>query len=348
LFLSKQENVKNMNETPPPVALLQMMTGYKVSRLIYVAAKLGIADLLKDSPKSIDELAKATETDARTLYRILRTLASVGIFAEVEQSQRFTLTPLAQLLQAGIPGSLHAIAIYMGDSHHWQTFGDILYSVKTGKPAFEHTFGMPPYKYLAQNTEWAKLFNDAMTSLTATEDFAIPDSYDFSPFVKIVDVGGGHGSLIAAILKANPKMRGVLFEVPPVIEGAKHLIEAEGLAERCELVAGDAFKSVPNGGDAYILKHMIHAFDDDLAVVLLSNIHHAMPANGKILACEMVIPPGNESHFSKLIDIDMLLIPGGYERTEAEYQRLFDKAGFRLTKIFRTSSSVSVIEGVHA
>ena len=346
--MSKQEHVKNTNKTPPPVALMQMMFGYMISRLIYVAAKLGIADLLKDSPKSIDELAKATETDARTLYRILRTLASVGIFTEVEQSQRFTLTPLAQLLQTGIPGSLHAMAIYMGDNHHWRTFGDILYSVKTGKPAFEHIFGMESYKYFAQNTEYAKIFNDAMTSLTASEDAAVTASYDFSPFGKIVDVGGGHGSLIASILKANPKMRGVLFEVPPVIEGAKHLIEAEGLAERCELVVGDAFESVPNGGDAYILKHMIHSFDDDRTVELLRNIHHAMPANGKLLVCEMVIPPGNGSHFSKIADIEMLMIPGGYERTEAEYRRLFDKAGFRLTKIFRTPSPVSLIEGVHA
>ena len=333
---------------PPPVALMQMITGFMISRLIYVAAKLGIADLLKDSPKSIDELANATETDARTLYRTLRALASVGIFAEVEQSQRFTLTPLAQLLQTGIPGSLSTMAIYMGDNHHWQTYGDILYSVKTGKTAFEHTYGMAVYKYLPQNTEWAKLFNDAMTSLTASELFAIPDSYDFSPIGKIVDVGGGHGSLIASILKANPKMRGVLFEVPPVIEGAKHLIEAQGLAERCELVAGNAFESVPNGGDAYILKHVIHAFDDDRTVALLKNIHHAMPANGKLLVCEMVIPSGNESHFSKLADMEMLLFSGGFERTEAEYRRLFDKAGFRLTKIFRTSSSVSVIEGVPA
>ncbi len=344
--MSKQENVKNTNETPPPVALMQMIFGYMISRLIFVAAKLGIADLLKDSPKSIDELAKATETDARTLYRILRALASVGIFAEVEQSQRFTLTPLAQLLQTGIPGSLHATAVYMDGNHHWRTYGDILYSVKTGKPAFEHTFGMAPYKYLAQNTEFAKLFNEAMTSLTASEVFAIPNSYDFSSIDKIVDVGGGHGSLIASILKANPKMRGVLFEVPPVIEGAKRLIEAEGLADRCELIAGDAFESVPKGGDAYILKHMIHAFDDDRTVALLRNIHHAMPAHGKLLSCEMVIPPGNESHFSKLADIEMLMTPGGHERTEVEFRRLFDKAGFRLTKIFRTSSAVSVIEGV--
>jgi hypothetical protein len=346
--MSKQEHVKNTNETPPPVALMQMIFGYMISRLIYVAAKLGIADLLKDSPKSIDELAKATETDARTLYRVLRTLAGVGIFTEIEQSQRFTLTPLGQFLQTGIPGSLHASAIYMGGNHHWRTYGDILYCVKTGKPAFEHAFGMTPFKYLAQNTEFATLFNDAMTSLTAAEDFAIPDSYDFSSIDKIVDVGGGHGSLIASILKANPKMKGVLFEVPPVIASAKHLIDAEGLLERCELVAGDAFKSVPNGGDAYILKHMIHAFDDDRAVALLRNIHQAMPAYGKLLACEMVIPPGNEPHFSKLADIEMLMLPGGYERTEAEYRRLFDKAGFRLTKICRTSSFVSVIEGVHA
>jgi hypothetical protein len=346
--MSKQELIKHTNETPPPVALMQMMFGFMISQLIFVAAKLGIADLLKDSPKSIDELAQATETDIRALYRILRTLASVGIFAEIEQSQRFTLTPLGQYLQTSIPGSLHGIALYMGSDPHWRTYGDILYSVQTGKQAFEHTVGMAPFKYLAQNPEWAKLFNDAMTSLNGAEDFAIPDSYDFAPLGKVVDVGGGRGSLIASILKANPKMQGILFEIPPVIESAKHLIKAEGIAERCELVGGDAFQSVPKGGDAYILKHVIHAFDDDLAVTLLRNVHHAMPVKGKLLVCEMIIPPGNESHFSKLADIEMLMLPGGYERTEEEYRRLFEKAGFSLTKIFRTSSSVSVIEGIHA
>jgi hypothetical protein len=346
--MSKQNNVKNMNETPPPVALMQMIFGHMISRLIYIAAKLGIADLLKDSPKSIDELAQATETNTQALYRILRALASMGIFAEVEQTQRFTMTPLAQLLQTDIPNSVRPIAIYMGSNQHWDTYGDMLYSVKTGKPAFEHTFGMPAYKYFAQNPEFAKLFNDAMTSLTASEVFAIPESYDFSSFDKIVDVGGGHGSLIASILKTNPKMKGILFELLPVIEGAKQFIAAEGLTDRCELVAGDAFQSVPKGGDAYILKAMIHAFDDDRTVALLRKIHQAIPASGKLLACEMVIPPGNESHFSKLADIEMLMLPGGYERTEAEYRRLFDKAGFRLTKIFQTTSAISVIEGVHA
>lgn len=347
-MMSRPVNLQNTNEMPPQ-ALLQMLTSYRVSQSIYVAAKLRIADLLNDGPRSSDELAKSSGSDSRALYRLLRMLASVGIFAEVDQGC-FTLTPLAALLQTGAPGSLRAYAIMNGEDWFWRPWGELLYSVKTGKTAFDHVCGMGIFKYLAQHPEAAEIFNEAMTGFTLTST-AVVAAYDFSGINTLIDVGGGQGALLAAILKANPQLRGVLFDLPSVIEGAKSLIEAEGVAERCELVAGDFFESVPGGAVAYILKFVIHDWDDDRAVTILKNCHRAVVEDGKLLVVEMVIPPGNEPFYGKLADLNMLVLSGGgRERTEAEYRALFATAGFKLTKIIPTQSPTqfSVIEGVRA
>jgi len=342
---SKQDNLQNPKSTTPPEALLQMITSSWVSQAIYVAAVLGIADLLNDDPKSSSELAKATGTQARSLYRVMRALASVGIFAEIEDD-RFELTPLAAYLQTDVPGSIHAIAIMLGESWHWQPWGNILHTLKTGNTAFEHVHGMKLFEYLTKNVEAAQIFNEAMTGTTAPFNATITADYDFSSISKIVEVGGGHGSLIASILKAYPTMQGLLFDLPPVVIGAKHSIEAEGLAERCEIVGGDFFESVPSGGDTYILKNIIHDWDDTRAVAILKNCHRAMVENGKLLLVETVIPPRNEPSFGKFLDLEMLVIAGGCERTEAEYRTLFEAAGFQLTKVITTQSFLSVIEGV--
>lgn len=343
--MSTPNQAKNPPQILPSMVLTQMITSTWVAQAIYVAAKLGIADLLKDSPKSSQELAQETDTDARSLYRVLRALASVGIFAEGEDGC-FRLTPLATYLQTGIPGSLSGVALMFGEAFHRQPWSNILYSIKTGKTAFEHVFGMEVFEYLNQNPESAKIFDAAMTGFTANLTASIATDYDFTSIRKIVDVAGGQGSFIASILKGYPSMQGILFDLPHVIEGAKPLIEAEGLSDRCELVGGSFFEWVPSGGDAYIMKSIIHDWDDERAIAILKNCHQVMVENGKLLLVEVVIPPANKPSVGKLLDLEMLLMAGGCERTEAEYRALFEAAGFRLTNIFTTQSAQSIIEGV--
>ena len=329
---------------PPQLAILQMASGYWVSQSIYVAAKLGIADLLKDSPKSCDDLATATGTNAPSLYRLLRALASLGVFAETELNQ-FTLTPLAACLQSDVPNSFRAFVILLGEEHY-RAWGDLLHGVQTGGSPFENVYGMNLFDYLAQNPS-AKIFDESMTNASAIESATIAASYDFSSIQTLVDIAGGEGLLIASILKSNPTLKGVLFDRPHVIERAKRFLEAEGVLERCQLAAGSFFESVPEGGDAYILKHIILDWDDERAIAILKQCHKVMPANGKILVAEQVIPPGNEPFMGKLLDLTMLVItPGGRERTEAEYRALFEKAGFKLTRIVPTQDEISIIEGI--
>jgi O-methyltransferase domain/Dimerisation domain len=339
---------------PPPVALLQLVTGYWVSQAIYVAAKLGLADVLQDGPKRCDELAQATATHARSLSRLLRALASVGVFAEVEPD-RFGLTPLAALLQTGVPGSLRALAIFLGEPEHWRPWGNLLHSVQTGQTAFDHTFGLRPYEYLAQYPAAAEIFHGAMTEFTTRATGAITTAYDFSQFGQLVDVGGGHGALLTAILQANATMRGVLFDLPAVVAGARARIEAAGLAGRCEVVAGDFFESVPSGGDAYLLKGVIVDWDDAPSVRILTSCSRAMAAQGKLLVVDMVIPPRPAPFWGPLADLEMLVVAsGGRARTEAEFGALFTAAGFKLTRVVPTGAPLpsdlpfSILEGVRA
>ncbi len=339
-----ERNQPSNADFPPPVAMLQMISGFWISRAIYVAAKLGIADHLGDGHKTANELAAATGTHAPSLYRVLRALASVGVFTE-DEKRGFTLTPLSETLRTDAPGSLRAFATVELGEEHYPAWGELMHSVKTGEIAFDRAFGMPVWKFFEQNPENAKTFNDAMTGMTLAVNDAVLSSYDFSSISKIVDVGGGHGSLIASILKANPQMRGVLFDAPPVIEGASHRIGEEGITERCEVIAGDFFESVPSGGDAYILKWIIHDWDDERSVTILKNCHQAMAENGRLLLVEAVVPHGSEPHFSKFIDLNMLVMTGGRERTGDEYRTLLEASGFKLTRIIPTDSPMSVIEG---
>ena len=344
--MSKSDRCLNSDNKQPTEVLLQMIVSTWVSRAIYVAAQLGIADLLKDGSHSSDELAKATDVDARSLYRVLRALASVGVFAESEPGY-FELTPLAECLRSDRNDSLRAYAIKSGQVWDWEPWGYVLESVKTGLPVFKNLFGMEIFEYLAHNPSAAKVYDEAISSFSGKYPDAITSAYDFSSILKLVEVAGGRGSLFAAILKANPTMEGILFDVPHVIERTRHLIEAEGLKERCELVGGDFFESVPNGGNAYLLKNIIHNWDDERAVVILKNCHRAMQGNGKLLIVEMVIPSSNEPFFGKLLDLQVMInYQGGCERTKAEYQTLFETAGFKLTKILPTASPLSIIEGV--
>ncbi len=336
---------QTIEQPPPSDVMLQMIFGFMTTQAIHVAAKLGIADLLRDKPRNVAELAEGKGVDERSLYRVLRALASVGIFTEPDPGQ-FALTPLAETLRSDVPGSLRGTAIYMGEEWHMRPWNDIMYSVETGKPSIEHVFGLPAFSYLAQNPQAAAVFNDAMTSLSASVVESILAAYDFSSIERIVDIAGGHGLLISAILKANPRMKGILFDVQSVIEGAPALLEAAGVRERCETIAGDFFEAVPGGGDAYMMKHIIHDWDDERALRILRNCHRVMRSDDRVLLVEVVVPPGDAPSPAKLLDIEMLLFTGGCERTAEEYRALFDAAGFRLTRITQTQSPYSVIEAV--
>jgi ubiquinone/menaquinone biosynthesis C-methylase UbiE len=277
----------------------------------------------------------------------MRGLACVGVFAE-EEAGCFGLTPLGEYLQTEMPGSLRALAICGEESY--PVWGEILGTVKTGETGFDRVFGMGRFRYLAQIPEAAANFNEAMACLATQVANAVVTAYDFSRFDSIVDVGGGYGTLIAAILKVNPTMRGVLFDAVSVVEGAKKRIEAAGLSERCEVVAGDFFESVPRGGEAYVLSHTIHNWDDDRSVAILKNCGRAMAKHGKLLLVEMIMPPSEEQNTTSyqlvMTDLQMMLMTGGRERTEAEYEALLNMAGFRLARIIPTRSPDSVIEGV--
>lgn len=340
------EPAKPINAQPAaPEVLLQMATGYWITQALYIAAKLGIADLLKDGPKSSNELAQATTTHAPSLYRVLRSLASVGVFTEIEGG-KFDLTPLAEFLRTG-SGSMRDMVLMQGEAWHWRPWGELMHSVKTGEMAVKQVFGGDLFGYFSQDAEAAKIFDGAMTNFSAAFTGAVIAAYDFSPIKKLVDVAGGHGKLISMVLKANPGMQGVLFDLPQVIEGARAMMTKEGLSGRCELASGSFFESVPAGGDAYLMKHIIHDWDDERAIAIMKNCHRAMNENGKLLLVEMVLPPGNDPFIGKYLDLEMLVMaPGGRERTEAEYRALFIAAGFKLTRIVPTQSPASVIEGV--
>lgn len=339
-----KDSEKTMTSIPPQAQLGQMITGYWTSQAIYAAAKFGIADLLTDGPKSVDELATGTGTKPDLLYRLLRALASVGIFAE-EDGKRFTMTPLAEPLRSDVQGSQRSLALMMGDDQY-RAWGNLADTVQTGDNAYEKIFGKPIFDHLAEQPEKARIFDDAMTGIHGRETGAILDAYDFSGINVIADIGGGNGSKITAILQKHPEMRGILFDLPHVVERARPKIEAAGLSDRCQLVSGDFFKAVPSGADAYVMRHIIHDWDDDKSLVILKNCHAVMSPGNKLLLVESVIPPGNEPFMGKFLDLTMMLIPGGKERTEDEYRELYDKAGFDLVRIVPTSTEVSVVEGV--
>jgi len=325
--------------------LMQMINGFQLSRAIYVAATLGIADLLKDGFRTTDDLAEATHTDAPSLYRLLRALASEGVFTEDEDG-RFGLTPLGQLLRPDVPGTLRGWALLMGGPSGWTTWENLLYSVQTGESAFRHNHGMSVWTYRERHPEANAIFNEAMLSLSALEVDAIVRAYDFSGITTLVDVAGGHGALLVGVLQANPHVQGILFDLPHVVEGARAVLETAGVADRCRLVAGDMFDAVPTGGDAYMLKSILHDWSDERAVAILQRCHASMPPHAKLLLGERVLAPGNMPHPGKFMDLHMLVAVEGRERMAAEYEALLAAAGFTLTRIIATGRPMSIIEGV--
>lgn len=331
-------------EKMDPIAhLMQILLGCFPSQAVYVAAKLGIADLLKDGPLPAADLASQTNTHERSLYRVLRSLASVGIFAETE-SNTFALTPAAEFLLSDHPGSMRDAAIFMGEKWHWAVYGEMLYSVQTGRVAWEKVHGQEVFPYFQQHPEHYEIFNRAMTSMSTNVLPALVEAYDFAGIDTLVDIAGGHGMLLSGFLKRNPKLKGVLFDLPQVIEGATPLLKEEGVADRVQLESGDFFEKVTEGADAYMMKFIIHDWDDDRSLKILRNIHRDSAPNARLLLFEMVVPAGNEPHFSKIQDLEMLVSPGGVERTEQEYRDLLGQAGFELRRIIPTQSPFNIVE----
>jgi len=333
--------------TPPPLTLLEMVGTYTfISHAIMVAARLGIADLLKDGPKSSEELAQAVEAYPESLYRLLRALTNVGVFAQ-EKDGRFKLTSISKYLQIDTPGSMRSLMVMCSQEWHHESWGHFLTSVKTGKAPSEVLYGMNLFQYFEQNPEAGEIFNSAMTGFSAQSTAAVAATYDFSRVTAIVDVGGGLGTLMATLLKKYPQMNGVLVDRPHVIADARSFLEAEGVAQRCELVSGNFFEVVPSGGDAYILQNIIHDWDDERATAILKSCRRAIAANGKLLLSEMVIPPDNRPYFGTVFDLEMQVLCGsGRERTESEFRALFEAAGFKLTRVIPAPSYSYVIEGV--
>lgn len=339
------ENVPtDAGAVPPSATLIQMMTGYWVSQAIYVAAKLGVADLLAEGALSFEELATKTKTDASSLRRVLRALASIGIFTE-PSSGMFALTPLASLLRTGTPDSMRALAIMYAEEQY-RAWGDVLHSVRTGETAFEHQFGTSYFGYLAQHPESDRVFNEAMTGWTMQLVGAVVDTYDFSQFQTVVDVGGSYGTLLAAILQSNPTMRGILFDQPHVAAAAQGQLEIAGVAERCTTAGGDFFTELPSGGDAYILAQILHDWDDERSVAILQQCRRAISEHGKLLVIELVLPSGEEPFLGKWLDLHMLVLLGARERTATEYEALFQKAGFALAGVIPIATGQSIVEAV--
>ena len=333
---------------PPPAVMLNLTIGHWVARLTHIAAKLKLADLLKDGPRTARHLATATGVHAPALYRVLRALASVGVFAETKGG-RFKLTPLAATLQTGLPASMHGWALMINENWGWDAWKELLYGVKTDEVPFLKAHGVPVFEYLEKDPEDLEVFGESMTSLSRTENPAIAAAYRFSGLRTLVDVGGGHGSLLATILKANPKLKGVLFDRGAVIARAENdqHVTAKGITERCRLESGNFFEGVPMGGDVYIMKYILHDWNDEECVKILTNCRAAMNEKWKVLVVDNVIAPGNDPSWGKLLDIQMLII-GGRERTKEEFAALYAAARLKLTRVVPTKCPLSIVEGIRA
>ena len=338
------ENSHGTTETAPPHAqLVQMAMAHWVSHIVYVAAKLSVADYLANGAKLADELAGPTGTQAPALYRLMRTLAHLGILTE-DDSHRFALTPLGDALKTDAPGSARASILTLASDWMSRGLGQLLYSVETGKSGFEKSLGMPIFDWLAKHPQEASMFSETMVGIHGAEPPAVAAAYDFSSFATIVDVGGATGHLLTTILRQYPGPRGILYDLPHVVRDAPTLIQARGLAERITVESGSFFERVPNGGEAYLLSHIIHDWTEDQCLTILGHCRRAMKPGSRLLIIEMVLPAGNAPHPGKMLDMMMLVGPGGQERTEHEYATLLGKAGFHLTRVVPTASPVSVVE----
>src|SRR5215510_9815610 len=328
----------------PDTYVMELVLAKIKTHALSVFAELGIADLLANGPKSAVELAERTGTHAPSLHRLLRTLAGLHMLCE-PGSGVYGLTNAGSLLRSDVPGSMRGIAMMFGSEFHTKAWGRLRHSVTTGEPAFNHVFEMSVFEYLEKHPELAATFDAAMTSISAAQARAVVEAYDFSGIGTLVDVGGGHGTLLATVLKNNPAMLGVLFEMPHVAAGAGRVLHEAGVQDRVAVRSGDFFEHVPEGGNAYIMKLIIHDWDDAHAIKILSNCRAAMAPGGRVLVVDAVIDESPSSLYGKLTDMEMLVLtPYGKERTGDEFRRLFQDAGLRLERIVDTSSPLKVVE----
>ena len=342
-------------ESPAGVAtnaseqLMRIATGFQLSACLYVAAKLNIADLIAQNGRSLEDLAASTGTNADALYRVLRALISIGIFAE-SQPRIIALSPGAEPLRRDVPGSVHGLVLWAADPFIVHVASDLLYSVETGKPAVEHLYGKPAFECIGSIPRLSSAFNHGMTAISREFAPAVLDAYDFSDIEVLMDVAGGHGYFIAEALRRHPSLQGILLDLPHVVEGAKRMLCDMGVDHRCELVSGDFFEEVPSGADAYYLQHIIHDWDDEHALKILRNIRKALAGGkrGRLLVVDAVLPESSDPHPAKLLDLVMLTIPGGRERTEPEWRELCAQGGFRISRIVPTRVGKNVIEALVA
>jgi SAM-dependent methyltransferase len=318
-----------------------------IPRLIQITARLGIADVLSKGPQTTAAIAKRVGVNPVSLGRMLRALSSIGVFAEGARG-RYRLTPLARTLCSDRPDSLHNWARVANDLHIWKAFGDLHYAVETGNLPFEHVHGASLFGYLQKHPDQEREFSQAMASLSVTNNNAVTRAYPFGRFSRVVDVGGAHGHLLATILRRFRKLKGVLYDLPQVVAAAAQsgFVNAVEVRERCETRGGDFFETVPPGADAYLIKHVIHDWDDEKSVRLLSNCREAMAPGGRVLVVEHVIAKGNGADLGKLMDIAMMTLTGGVERTAEEFRVLLARAGLRLRRVIPTTSPLSIVEAV--
>jgi SAM-dependent methyltransferase len=327
---------------PPEVAVLELTSGFMATQAVYAAAKLGIADTLAGGALSAKDVAASLGTSPDATHRLMRACVPLGLFRQA--ADRFELTPLGRTILADTPDSMRPVVLMIGDPRYQAVWGALPDSVVSGEPVAESVHGVPMWDLLDRDAEFAAIFNDAMTRLTALDWPTVEAAYDFTPHGTIVDIGGGHGQLLALMLGAAPAADGVLLERESLVaEAEAHLREA-GVLPRCRLEAGSFFDTAPDDGDLYVLRRVVHDFDDDQAVALLSMVRSHMPAGATLLLMESVVPPGGEPHFAKSLDLDMLVFVGGRERTEEEYAALLGRAGFRMTRVVPTISTISLVE----
>jgi hypothetical protein len=334
-------------QTPPAhVGIFQLLNGAHVAAAVSCLAQLGIPDLVEAGPKSAEELAKEIGTDPQALYRLMRATACVGVLSEGPDG-KFSQTPMSAVLRSDATPSLRAFATMYGRDWHARGLSNMEHCVRTGKQAMEKVYGSHIFEYLKQNPEEGKIFNDAMTQISMIDSPAVADAYNFDGIRSIVDIAGGHGLLLATILKRNPQMKGTLYELPHVLEGAKNG-PLKPVMDRCTLASGDMFSSVPAGADAYIMKHIIHDWPDDRCIQILKACRAHVNSGGRLLVVDNVIHPGNEFSPGKFLDLQMLIFPSGCERTEKQFRDLFSASGWQLKRIIPTAAADSIVEGVPA
>lgn len=325
--------------------VMQLASGFSISAALHAVTRLDVPDLLARGPRTVSDLAAATGCSEDALFRVLRALTSVGVFAETE-SRRFALTATSEALRSDVPGSAKEMVLWLGNRFHFHVWAELSYSIKTGRPAVEHIYGKPAFEAMTDRPDVAQDFNAGMTCMSRQLAPAVLAAYDFSGIDTLMDVAGGHGFILCEILSSYPHMKGILFDMPSVVEDPRCAQCLLNVNHRCRALAGNFFEHIPGGADAYYMQHIIHDWDDEPALKILGNCRQALQGQkqGKLLVVDCIIPPGSEPHFGKLLDLEMLLMPGGRERSEGEFRALFAKAGFEITRISPTRAAESVIE----